>query len=208
MNDTINDLVLNDRWPPAQNDMPDLSHLNNPLTLSLIFKALIFKAGYANPIAQALWTHYVRRMSQSVGEYIRARRTLDEFVSGSGHGVLPLFQATAHMETCVRAIRRAVRFARRLRKQRDFPHAGELAVLSDFVSQRLDALQTAMDALEQATLNREIDAETPMMLMVKQDGIQAGESAISYIEIAAWLEDLCQLATFLTDYREPEDKSL
>ena len=196
---------MTDRWPPTKNNMPDMSHLNNPLTLNLIYKALIFKAGYTNPIAQALWTHFARRMGQAVSEYLRTHRALDEFVADPDLGVMPLFKATAHMETCLLAIHKAVRFARRLRRQRDFPHAGELAVTSDMVAEQLDLMHKAMDELELATLDRNINEDTPMMLMLKEDGVQAGASIVSYTEIAQWLEDLCQLATYLTDYRGPEE---
>lgn len=193
---------MTDHWPPTANNMPDLSHLDNPLTLTLIFKALIFKAGYTNPIAQALWTHFARRMAYAVGEYIQTRRILGKFVADPDDGVMRLFTATAHMETCLVAMQKAFRFARRLRKQRDFPHAGALTVLSEPVSEKLDTLIESMEDLERATQNRNIDEETPMMLMLKANGVEAGGCSISYREIAFWLEELCQLATYLTDYRE------
>jgi hypothetical protein len=185
--------------------MPDLSHLDNKLTTSLLLNALSFKAGSANPKARALWTNYVRLMDQMVMEYNRGRKALGEYAASAGQDLGSLFRATAHMETCLISLRRAARFARRIRMKRDCPHCGNLAVTSDDVLQRLRRFCDALDRTEERVLARGDLAESAEMLLLGGVGLLATGNEIRYEELADWIEEMNTLAVSLTAYDDMED---
>jgi len=195
--------TVSNRWPPNRNNMPDLSHLDNQLTLNLILKALVFKAGYANLKAKALWTGYVKLVDRLILEYNEAGLALDGYVHTPEDIVAPLFRATAHMESCLATLLKAVRFARRLRMDRDCPNVGHLTAISDEVLDRLKRIRAAVEQLEEKILDRSIRDADPVLMMVKRDGVEIGDEVISYHDLSRWIEELHRLATHLTDYREP-----
>ncbi|MCG6892128.1 MAG: hypothetical protein LJE65_00845 [Desulfobacteraceae bacterium] len=184
--------------------MPDLSHLDNKLTTSLLLNALSFKAGSANPKARALWTNFVRLMDQMVMEYNRGREALKAYADSADQDLGSLFRATAHMETCLISLRRAVRFVRRIRLKRDCPHCGDLTVTSDGVVQRLRRFCEALDRTEERVLARDA-AESAEMLLLSGDGLHASGNEIRYEEIAGWIEEMNTLAVALTAYDDLED---
>lgn len=189
--------------PTGIGRMPDLSHLDNQLTMSLLLNALSFKAGSANPKARSLWTNFVRLLDQMIMEYNRGHDALSEYVDSDDQALGSLFRATAHMETCLISLRRAVRFARRIRMKRDCPQCGDLSVISDRVLGRLRTFCEALDQTEERVLARDVSGLADM-LVLSDEGLHASGDAIRYDEIAGWIEELNSLAVALTAYDDPE----
>lgn len=189
--------------PAAIDRMPDLAHLDNPLTTNLLLNALSFKAGTANPKARALWTNFVRLLDQTTTEYNRGREALARHVGGADPDAGALFRATAHMETCLISLKRAVRFARRIRMKRDCPRCGELSVTSDAVLERLQGMCRELDGIEESVLARNL-GDAADMLVLDDTGLRAADETARYEEVAGWIGELNTLAVSLTDYEDPE----
>ena len=102
------------RWPPKNNDMPNLSHLDGKLILNQMLNAVLRRAGPSDRSVRALWLNYVRLVDQVLWEYKAAREGLQEYVETPNNMISPLFRSIAHFETCINTVRRAIQFARRI----------------------------------------------------------------------------------------------
>lgn len=190
-----------DRWPPKINEMPDLSRLEKQVSLNVALNATFRAAGPIDRNARSLWLNYIRLVDQMIWEYEAARNELQEYVDTTN--LSPLFRAIAHMETLVNTMRRAILFARRMRRHKDSPKIEKLSVLSGSAGDRLVAIRNAIEHLESTILNGEIARGEPTTLLVQSDRIELLEHEIYYVELADWATELHTLAIQLADYRDP-----
>lgn len=190
--------------PQEIDEMPDLASLDNKLRLNLLLNALAFKAGPANIKARALWMHFIRNVDQLIRGYNEARASLQETTQEPDSVIGPLFRAATQMEVCLTSLRRATRFARRLRIQRDCPGCNVLSVTSDDVLERLVKITKTLRDLEERILNRDIDENDMLMLGFTQTGIRVEQEEASFKEISGWIEELYQLAIEMTDTKDLE----
>lgn len=182
--------------------MPDLSNLDNILRLNLFLNALSFRAGPTNIKARLLWTHYIRLIDQAIRGYNATRRSLGEITQDPGDTLGAWYRAATQMETCLFTLQRAVRFARRLRLNRDCTGCSDLEVTSDAVAGRLQRLVDALNNMEQRILARDISSEQGTLLGFEPAGIAMDTIRISYAELSGWIGELYALAIEMTDYKD------
>lgn len=192
-----------DRWPPKTNEMPDLSRLDTKLSLNVALNATLRAAGPLDRNARALWLNYVRLVDQLIWEYEAARHALQNFVDTPNNTLSPLFRAIAHMETLVNTMRRAIFFARRMRRHKDSPKIEKLNVLSGSAGDRLVEIRNAIEHLENKILKGKIAQGEPTTLLVQSDRLELLGHEILYRELADWAVELHDLAIELADYRDP-----
>lgn len=193
------------RWPPKQNEMPDLSAFNRKLILGVTLNVFFRRGGPRDYHAQALWKNYIRLADQLVWEYTSAREALQEFVDTPPNTLSPLFRCIAHMETCINTMRRAILYARRMRRHQASPQIDKLKVLSGDAGDRLIDLRNAIEHLESSILKGEISQGEPTTLMVQSDRVELANITIYYSELSEWAIELHSLAEELVDYQEPEN---
>ena len=194
------------RWPPKKNEMPDLNGLDGKLVLNQMLNAVFRKAGPKERLARGLWFNYVRLVDQTIWEYNAARESLQKYIDTPNNEFSPsfLFRTSAHLETCINTIRRAIRFARRMRRHQHSPSISKLPVLSDSVGKRIDGIRNAVEHLEEEILNGKIGEGEPTTLIVKSDSIELANIEIFYSELADWIKELHELAVSMADYREED----
>jgi hypothetical protein len=190
------------RWPPKNNEMPDLSALDGKLILNQALNTMFRRAGPSDRLAKALWLNYVRLVDQTLWEYKAARESLQEYVETPNNVISPLFRTIAHLEACINTTWRAIRFARRMRRNKNSPRIDKLPVLSDTVASQIDKLRNAIEHLENKILNGAIAEGEPTTLIAKSDGIELAGIEIFYLELANWIKELHSLAESIIDYRE------
>ncbi|MDQ3953328.1 MAG: hypothetical protein M3279_10270 [Actinomycetota bacterium] len=99
--------------------MPDLSHLYSKNILPLILNITLRAQSTTNHPSLAYTAAYVRLVDKAVREYEFARRALEEFVETGSEHLTPYFRAADHLENALNSLRRAIRHARRIRRDRD-----------------------------------------------------------------------------------------
>lgn len=189
-------------WPPEKNEMPDLSGLNDKLTLGLILNAFFRGAGPRDSNARALWTNYIRLVDQMIREYNSAHDSLQEYIDTPNNVMGPLFKCIGHMENYINSMRRAIRFARKMRRNPSRLVVGRLAVLNDNNGGKVINLRNAIEHLDKAILNDEIAEGQSHTLLVNSDSISLAGIEIPYIELAKWIRELHTLAKNLIDFHE------
>lgn len=191
-------------WPPKKNEIPDLSGLNDKLTLGLILNAFFRSAGPRDPNTRALWMNYIRLVDQMIREYNSAHDSLQEYVDTPNNVMSPLFQCIGHMENCINSMRRAILFARRMRKRPRSPVVGRFTVLNDNNGGKVINLRNAIEHLDNAILNDEIAKGQSHTLLVNSDSISLAGIEIPYIELAEWIRELHTIAKNLIDFHESQ----
>ncbi len=191
------------RWPPKTNEMPNLLRPDTKLSLNVAFNATFRAAGPLNRKARALWINYVRLVDQLIWEYEAARDALQDYVDTPNTTLSPLFRAIAHMETLVNTMRRAILFARRMRRHKDSPQIEKLNVLSGNAGDRIVEIRNAIEHLENKILEGKITQGEPTTLLVQSDRIELLAHEIFYRELADWAIELHDLAIQLSDYQDP-----
>lgn len=191
-----------DRWPPSTNGMPDLSNLEANL-LNSVLNEFFRGAGPVEIEVKALWKNYIRLIDQILWEYNAARESLQYFIDQTefsiGH-LGYLFRAVAHMETLLNTMRRAIKFARRIRNVERCFKFKKLSVLKDDVGKRIIKIRNDIEHLEDAILNGEITEESATTMKVESDRIELLNNVILYADLANWITELHSLSIQLVDY--------
>jgi hypothetical protein len=199
----MTDIDKTHSYPPTQNEMPDLSALDNKLTLNRTLNGWFRQAGLEDHQAKALWINYIRLVDQLVWEYNVARQSLQKYVD-KPNDLISLYRCTAHMETCINTIRRAILFARRMRKHRNSPNIYKLTILSDSEGKRLIDMRNAIEHLEGYIREGKIVEGQPFFLLMQNDRVELLGEEIYYSELANWIKQLHTLANELADYRSSD----
>jgi hypothetical protein len=106
-------------FPPRKSGIPDLSHLYSKNILPLILNITLRAQSTTNHPSLAYTAAYVRLVDKGVREYESARRSLEEFVETGSEHLTPYFRAADHLENALNSVRRAIRYARRIRRDRE-----------------------------------------------------------------------------------------
>ena len=191
------------RWPPKSCEMPDLSNLTDKNTLGVLLGLFFRKAGPSDYQAKALWVNYIRLVDQVVREYKAAREALQLYVNTPNNVMLPLFQCIGHFESCISLMKRAIVFARRMRRHRGGPQIGKHDVLAS-AGEKIINFRNAIEHLDDDILKGNVPIGSPIALMVKSDSIELTGNEIYFTDLAKWIQELHKLATDLVNYNEEE----
>lgn len=194
----------NNRWPPKSCEIPDLSKLNDQVTLALMLNRVFRGGGPKDHISYALLANFIRLADQTLQEYKAARNALLEYINRPNNNVFsPLFRATGHCEICLNSLKRSINFAKRIQRDRNtLQIPRNLSVLSGTVTERIRKFRNAIEHLDKDILKGKIQKGEPISLLVNSDSIELLGEEIYFTEIAVWIQELNSLASALATYTE------
>lgn len=186
---------------PKQNLMPELGGAHGKNTLDLILNLVFRKAGPNEKSVRGLWVNYVRIVDQTIYEYHLARECMEEFVTTDNSVLSPLFRCSTHLENCIISIRKAINFARSIRRNQDLPHIPKMALLSDSGSKSIVDTRNMLEHLEEKLVKGELEEKSTIMLAPQEKYLSVGSIVITYEQLPSWLTELFKLAEAIKDYK-------
>lgn len=190
---------------PKNNAMPIMDDIHSKNTLSLILNGFFGGAGPKDKVARGLWINYVRIVDQAIYEYHLAREKMEEHINTDNNVFSPLLRCSTHLENCIACIRKAIRFARAIRKNQAAPYIPRMDLLSDSGSRKIMRTRNILEHLEEKLINGELNDEGTIMVAPQEKHLIVGTTAISYDELSSWLNDLFHLAEAIKDYRPTQN---
>lgn len=187
---------------PKYNNMPDISHLDGKIILLLAIKNLTGSLP-TNSKARALLINYVRLISKLIREYQITREYLQNFVD-SGSDLLPFLNCISHMENCIITLKRAIDFARKIRKCKELTKIDRiLPILSNVNSKETKDLRDVITHLDDRIHCGQIDDAKTIILNVQSDYVEFAGTKLSYQNLANCIDELYKVANDLISNSKP-----
>lgn len=196
-------------WP-QRCGMPDLSAQFTGTSLNFVLNRAFCGGGPKDSTTNALLTNFIRLADLAVDEYETARRHLGQAVQPSNDPRLhALIKAANHLEVCIITVHRAAELGRKLRdRSRGRLVRRRVNVLSDRSGgARIRELRNAIAHLDGQLLSDDRTAGDTVCLVAREDGAEFGKLTVGYGELAAWVQELHELATELAGFKESSDHS-
>ena len=114
-------------WPPQTCEMPEIPETYGKTLLTHLLNVTFARGGSSDFAAAAYSSNFIRLSDLAIQEYKLARESLIEYVNSPNNVFSPLFAATDHLEQCIHALRRALRFAR----HKNGPRLPRMEVITD-----------------------------------------------------------------------------
>ncbi len=182
-------------FPPRRSGMPDLSHLYSknilPLILNITLRAQV---GTTHP-SLAYTAAYVRLVDKAVREYEFARRSLEEFVATSSEHLSPYLRAADHLENCLNSARRAIRYARRIRRDREALQVAKSELPTQDDEDLVAAFRNASEHADEQVATGTLAEGDAMILMLHETHFALGNVEASYGWLAKLLTRLHALSS-------------
>jgi hypothetical protein len=196
-------------WVPTTNEMPDIADLNPKLSLAFMLNRFFGGSGPTNKNSYALVMNFIRVVDLLVDEYKNARERLSQFTNRENNTVMsPLYFATGSFENAVTTMARAIKFAQRIRNDRNGPEvARRLVVLSGDVFSRVNGMRNAIEHLDNKIVGQTLGPNDFVCLILTNQKALAEDIEIQYSEFATWIRDLHALASELLKYKEGNQSS-
>ncbi len=190
---------------PKQNLMPELEELHSKNSLNLILNLYLRRGGPNDKLAKGLWINYVRMVDQAIYEYHFARKYMEEFVTTDNNTISPLLRCSTHFENCIVSIRKAINFARSIRKNQAAPEIPKTELLSDRGARKIMDARNMLEHLEENLIKGKIEEGSMIMLAPEEKYLSIGSIVITYAELSVWLKELFEIAEVIKDYRPTEN---
>ena len=188
-------------WPPKTCEMPELPK-DYGETIILFLNSVIFvNCGRSDYAAASYSKIFIRLCDLAIQEYNLARESLISHVSSPNMVMSHLFVATGHLEQCINAMRRALRFAR----HQNGLKLPRTEVISSRVENRIINLRGAIEHTDERIRDKVIQEGEFFMLAVKSNAIELDGKEILFSELAEWLKQLQELAEKVATYKEASD---
>ena len=189
-------------WPPRENGMPSLSHLDSANALNALLNMLLSGVTPLSPAAQALVTNLTRLSDKAVTEYENARAALDRYLDPD-HPLSEMFRTFDHQETCLDAVDRAGRHAEALRRFPGPPRITMSQLPTPQARKRVRHIRNAIQHAEERVLDGKTGAGTgrPAGLIATSRSLVAGQRGIyiRYDWLASWITIYHDLVRDLID---------
>ena len=196
-------ILEEDCRPPRSCEMPDLSELYDKVLLTLILNVWLRGRGPKDQKASIFVTSFIRLVDKTLVEYKYSRSALLEYVNTPANTMSPLFRATAHLETCIHSLKRAIRFAEHIRRDKKSPTIPQkLDVISKSAQIRITVVRDAIEHMDDRIIKGKIPKNGPVALIMKSDCLELAGEIITYIELAEWIKQLHRLALEFADYQD------
>jgi hypothetical protein len=182
-------------FPPQVSDMPDLSGLYSKNILPWILNITLRAQGPTSHPSVAYTAGYVRLVDKAVREYELSRHALEEFVDGGAESLSPYFRAADHLENCLNATRRAIRYAHRIRRDPDALHVEKHELPIKGEEGRVAAFRNATEHAEQQLADGTLQEGEATILMIHQGSFSLGNYEESFRWLAELLTELHALAS-------------
>jgi hypothetical protein len=175
--------------------LPDLSkldpHLSREHTLKVVFNA----AGSPDQQVAVLLKSYLRLVDKGVSEYQATTAAL------AGATTHQLLVAAGHLENCVLTMRRALRFAYRLKSLQSAPTPPrQAAIFQARTQESLIRVRDAIEHLDERLLNEQIPDGSPVVLLIDGDNLVIGDITLPARDLAAWLEAMYVFGKAITGF--------
>lgn len=184
-------------FPPKRCKMPDLSNLFDKNILNLILNIFFRGGGPKDHKVKALWINYIRVVDHLIREYKYAHASLKLYVTTPNNVISPLFICIGHLESCIGLMKRAIYFARKIRRGMKI---GKYSVLSSAIGDRITNLRNAIEHLDDYIIKSKISQGSPIALIVKKNSIELAGNEIYFSELAEWIKELHEIAEKLVNY--------
>lgn len=183
--------------------MPELPENYGKTFLTHLLSVVLQRGGPRDFVAAGYSRNFIRLCDLAVQEYGLSRKALNEYVNTPNNVMSPLFVATGHMEQCIQAMRRAIRFAR----HKNGPRLPRTEVISREVEARIRNMRDAIEHTDERLREGRIQEGEFLMLVVRSDGIELEGNEILYSELTAWLTQLHNLSEIVATYREEHENT-
>jgi hypothetical protein len=185
-------------YPPTSCEMPDLADLPRRTGIMIAVRSFA-EHGPKDARGSALWFNFVRLVEKAISDYQLARAAVLTYLDAppDTFAVSDLMLATAHTETCVGSMHRAVRFGQRLRRMRSVapaPVPQKPSVLSSTVERRLATIRNGVEHLDEDVLSPDRPLPQPAFLRVATRDVSLRGETITFEELAKWLRELHDVA--------------
>jgi hypothetical protein len=188
-------------WPPQQNNMPSLEHLDTKNILNVMLNALFGERGVPGQPGRPLANYLARLMDKTILAYESARGEMTRYVERPSDNVFsPLFRAQDQLETTIDSLWRVACFTERLRRYKLAPtlDVSRLPLRTD--QQRIRQMRHAIQHADEHVFKGRANES---WLAVCDDAIELADQRIRYRELAAWIEGyhdvVKQLVAYLPD---------
>ena len=188
-------------WPPKKCKMPKLPDNYGKTHLMHIISVFFINGGPSDFAAAAYSRNFTRLCDLAIQEYNLAREAFVEYIRTPNEAMSPLFVATGHLEQCIHAMRRAIRFAR----HKNGPRLPRTEVISREIESKIINLRGAIEHTDDKIRKGQIKQDDFLMLAVKNNGIELGGNEILYSELAEWIKQLHELSEIVATYREESE---
>lgn len=203
---TFGTVSLMNLLPPAT--VPDLSALQAQSEWSILMRVL-GGGGSQDQLAQTLVTNCIRLLDAAVNEYCSGAYAINQFhARDPSHFALGhIFRATTHFESCIWHFERFIKHAKALRSLKSaetelkqlIPAA--LSFLKQDAEGQITKLRHTLAHLEGATQRGDLPPGKLIALMPTSDGLIVGDHAISWDDLALWLEDAHDCVKRLSNFK-------
>lgn len=184
--------------------LPDLSHLDEKVSLSHLLNVFFRGAGAEDQPTQTLITSFIRLVDKTVLEYTLVGDRLSEYDASPRNTISPLIRATGHMENCLNALIRAVRFAERIRRGKTGPAVDRVVTprLKNAYNE-LVGIRNSVEHMEEMLIHGELEEGAAVAIVLEDDQIELAGHTVRFEDLASWVEILHDLAVEWSDYRGP-----
>lgn len=194
---------MSDGWPPTKCNMPNIDDLWGKNILLHILNGFFCGGGPKTLKSRALVTNYVRIVDQAVKQYKRARDAFDEYVNTPNDVISPLFVAVGYFEELIPTLKRAIRFADKIRMDKDCPPIPRtLSIFSSNTTRQITDLRNAIEHLDEQLCGGDLKEGDPVALLVKENSIELFNVEIKYSSLENWIRELEGMAKRLSTYIE------
>lgn len=150
----------------------------------------------AERTAASFAKNFVRLTAVAITQYNEAHHIFSQLFERGGSKVFVLPSVVNHLEMCILALRRALRYAH----HREGLRLPKGAINSRRVRQAVTNMRDAIEHTDARLQTGRIGEHDPIMLKVKSDRMELGGVTILYDDLAAWLHELNQLAHQVAEY--------
>lgn len=201
----IDVLAKSEDFPPRRSGMPDLSNLYAtnvlPMILNMTFRGM---APTSHP-ALAYTSGFVRLVDKAVREYELARLAFEQYLASGADTLSPYFKAADHLENCLGSARRAIRYARRIRRDPSAAGIDKQDMPTEADERRVARFRNAAEHADEQVADGTLQAGDPIITMMHDTTFVLGAAEESYEWLAHLLGKLHVLATRVVELRPGSD---
>ena len=185
-----------DQWPPLSCGMPLLTFDPSENWATLVLNVGFTKGLPTDYKAASFSKSFVRLTEVAATQYNEAREIFHQFLESGSSKAFALPLVVNHLEQCILALRRAIRFA----KHPKGLQLSEHPVTSIDVDTRIRQFRNAIEHTDERITSGKISKGDANMLQPKSDRMELCGEAILYVELADWLQQLHRLARQVAAY--------
>ena len=185
-----------DQWPPQACGMPALTFDPTENMATLVLNVTFTGGLPEHHQAASFAKNFVRLTEVAVTEYSIAHQRFRSAFNPGGSKTFAIIGAVNHMEQCILALRRALRYANH-RKGVRLPKS---IVNSKKVRKAVTDIRNAIEHTDSRLIKGNIAKGEAMIMKIKSDRVELDGNTILYVDLAEWLTELNSMAEVVASY--------